>query len=69
MTLMAAPLDSPPPGLGACCEKPVDCGVSPEPGRPKVGYREGVVVLGADEELMPLYLERVIRMVIVNEEG
>jgi hypothetical protein len=52
-TLIAAPLDSPPPGRGACCENPVDCGVSPEPGRPKVGCREVDVV--AVPELMPLY--------------
>src|SRR3979411_1112892 len=61
-TLMAAPLDSPPPGLGACCEKPVDCGVNEEPGRPKVECRVGVVVLG-DDEPMPLYLGRVVRLV------
>jgi len=52
-TLMAAPLDSPPPGRGACCEKPVDCGVSEEPDRPKVGCREPDV--GATPELIPLY--------------
>jgi hypothetical protein len=50
---MAAPLDSPPPGRGAYCEKSVDCGVSEEPARPKVGYRELDVV--AVPELMPLY--------------
>jgi hypothetical protein len=67
-TLMAAPLDSPPPGLGACCEKPVDCGVSEEEGRPKVDCRWRDVVLG-DEELMPLYLSRAVSMVMVSRKA
>lgn len=50
-TLIAAPLESLPPGRGACCEKPVDWGVNEEP-RP-VGWRE-LEVLPEEDEAMPL---------------
>jgi hypothetical protein len=65
-TLIAAPLDSPPPGRVPCCEKPVDWGVSmlarPRDWRPEAEEEEEEDVLPD----MPLYLRGNIRGDFLN---